>query len=85
MGRWPLPLKDGQTISGVIAVAGAEDDDIGFRIRTPHNRLALNEHEPKYRQQFELRGAIRGEYLFEFDNRHSAFTEKRVTLSLCLA
>lgn len=84
-GLWLLPVQDAQTLSGVVVVEGDENADIGFRVRTPHNRLAVNEPEPQHRYQFEVPASVRGDYSFEFDNRHSTFTPKRVRVSLCLA
>lgn len=85
LGRWMLPVEDGQTVTGVVAVEGDETSDIGFRIWSPTNRPVLTGAERTHQQEFELVSTIRGEYRFEFDNRHSTFTPKQVTVSLCLA
>ncbi len=85
LGRWLLPLEDGQTVAGVVAVQGDQAADIGVSIWSPTNRLVLVGSGRTHRQEFELVSTIRGEYRFEFDNRHSTFTPKRVTVSLCVA
>ena len=84
VGRWPLRVEKGQTISGVVAVDGREDLDVGLRIKSPSNRLVFREVKREHRQEFELTRTIRGEYLFEFDNRHSALTEKHIVVSVCV-
>ena len=84
LGHWPLRVEKGQTISGVVAVDGGEDLDVGLRIKSPSNRLVFTEVNREHRQEFELTGTIRGEYLFEFDNRHSAMTQKHIMLSVCV-
>lgn len=84
LGRWPLRVEKGQTISGVVAVDGSGGLDVGLRIKSPSNRLVFREVKRQHRQEFELTGTIRGEYLFEFDNRHSALTEKHIMVSVCV-
>ena len=84
VGRWPLRVEKGQTISGVVAVDGAKDLDVGLRIKSPSNRLVFREVKRQHRQEFELTGTIRGEYLFEFDNTHSALTQKHIVVSVCI-
>ena len=85
LGRWRLPVNEGQTVSGVVAVAGSADEDVGLRVWTPHNRVVLNRPERQHEQQFELVARVGGEYLFEFDNRHSSFAHKDVTVSVCVS
>ena len=85
LGRWDVVLGDGQNVSGWVAVNGGDEVDIGFRVWSPSNRLVFFAPERAHRQEFELLSTIRGAYGFEFDNRHSSFTDKRVTVSLCLA
>ena len=84
VGLWPLRVEKGQTISGVVTVDGRADLDVGLRIKSPSNRLVFREVKRLHRQEFELTGTIRGEYLFEFDNRHSALTEKHIMVSVCV-
>ena len=84
LGRWPLHVEKGQTISGVVAVDGSEGLDVGLRIMSPSNRLVFREVKRHHRQEFEFTETIRGEYLFEFDNRHSALTEKHIMVSVCV-
>lgn len=85
LGRWMLRTEKGQTISGVVAVDGGDDLDIGLSIWAPTNRRVFYEPERLHRQEFEVAATIRGDYRFEFDNRHSTFMQKRVRVSLCLA
>lgn len=82
-GRWLLGVEKGLTLSGVVAVDGNENLDIGFSIWSPTNRVVLSYSERAQRHEFEVAHTIRGEYRFEFDNRHSAFTDKRVKVSIC--
>lgn len=84
LGRWLLPVEKAQTISGVVAVDGGQHLDIGFRILSPNNRLVLFHSERAQRHEFEVARTIRGDYQFEFDNRHSTLTEKQLTVSICL-
>ena len=63
---------------------GREDLDVSLRIKSPSNRLVFRDVNRGHRQEFELTGTIRGEYVFEFDNRHSALTEKHITVSVCV-
>ena len=84
LGHWPLPVEKGQTISGVVAVDGRADLDVGLSIKSPSNRLVFRDVNREHSQEFELTGTIRGEYVFEFDNRHSALTEKHITVSVCV-
>ena len=85
LGRWLFPIKVGQQVSGDVTVDGSEAEDIGVRVWSPSNRLLLNRPVPQHSQQFQLVAPARGDYLFEFDNRHSALTAKRITIALCLA
>ncbi len=84
LGHWPLRVEKGQTISGVVAVDGRADLDVGLSIKSPSNRLVFRDVNREHSQEFELTGTIRGEYVFEFDNRHSALTEKHITVSVCV-
>ena len=84
LGRWSLRVEKGQTISGVVTVDGSEDLDVGLLIKSPSNRLVFREVKRQHRQEFEFTKTIRGEYLFEFDNRHSALTEKHIIVSVCV-
>jgi hypothetical protein len=85
LGEWVLPLEKGQTVTGFISVEGREDADIGLRIYSPSNRLVFSDTERSPRPAFEVAALIRGDYLFELDNRHSVFTEKHVTVAVCLS
>ena len=82
--EWYLPVEKGQIISGTVVAGGTSDMDIGFQIEAPNNRLVFLEVERQHEFTFELPPSIRGEYRFEFDNRHSTFTDKTVTVDLCL-
>ena len=84
LGHWRLRVEKGQTISGVVAVDGREDLDVGLSIKSPSNRLVFRDVNREHSQEFELIGTIRGEYVFEFDNRHSSLTEKHIMVSVCI-
>ena len=85
VGQWQLLIEEGQGISGVVAVEGAENLDIGLTINSPSNKLVYWGQKRQHLQQFEIDETIRGAYMFEFDNRHSALTSKSVTVSVCVA
>ncbi len=84
-GLWLFPVNKGQVLSGVVNVVGDENADIGLKIFSPSNRLVLYEPERQHHHEFELPPAVRGNYRFEFDNRHSTFTEKDIAVQVCLA
>lgn len=63
---------------------GGKGKDVGFSIWSPTNRVVLFEQDRTHELDFEVVGTIRGDYRFDFDNRHSSFTDKKVTVSLCL-
>jgi hypothetical protein len=84
LALWPYRLGEGQRLSGAMVVQGDEDADIGFRIRTPHNRLLLRDPHRQHEQLFDIDAPVRGDYVFELDNRHSTLTEKTVVLLLCV-
>ena len=84
LGRWPLLLEDGQDFNGVATVHGGPAADIGLRIISPTNRLVVFTPERQHEYEFAVTSAIRGEYTFELDNRHSTFKGKQVTISVCL-
>ena len=69
---------------GTVTVEGDEGKDVGFSIWSPTNRIVLFEPDRTHEVDFEVVGTIRGEYRFDFDNRHSSFTDKKVTVFLCL-
>lgn len=83
LGYWWLRVAEDATISGAIAIAGNESLDIGLRIYDPANRLVLIQDERQHVLLFELPADIRGDYRFEFDNRHSIFADKELTVSVC--
>ena len=84
MVRWPLPVRDGETFVGAATVRGDENMDIGLTILSPSNRLVLFDPQRKHQHEFSVASTIRGDYIFELDNRHSTFTSKHVTISVCL-
>ena len=84
LGRWPLLLEDGQNFAGVATVQGGATSDIGLRIISPTNRVVVFTPQRQHEYEFAVTSAIRGEYTFELDNRHSTFTGKQVTISVCL-
>lgn len=85
LGRWLFRVEKGQTISGVVSVAGDAQSDIGFGIWSPTNRVVVFNPRRAHEYEFEVPGTIRGDYRFDFDNRHSSFGGKQVSVSLCLA
>jgi hypothetical protein len=85
VGEWVLSLQKGQTVSGFVVVAGRDDADIGLRIYSPSNRLVFSDTKRSPRPAFEVPALIRGDYLFKFDNRHSVFTDKQVTVAICVS
>ncbi len=85
IGAWALRVDKGVIISGSVIVDGNEDYDIALRIYSPTNRPVFFEGNRMHEIEFELAPAVRGDYTFEFDNRHSTFTEKDLIVSVCLA
>ena len=83
-GEWFFNVPKGKTIRGTVTVGGSEAKDIGVTIWSPTNRIVLFIPERDHELDFEVVGTIRGDYKFDFDNRHSAFTDKNLTVSLCL-
>jgi hypothetical protein len=77
-------VGDGETFAGVATVEGDERMDIGLTILSPSNRLVLFDPQRKHEHEFSVTSTIRGDYMFELDNRHSTFTSKHVTISVCL-
>ena len=49
------------------------------------NWIVLLDEDRAHELEFEVAGTIRGDYRFEFDHRHSAFTEKKLTVTVCAA
>ena len=84
IGKWFFNVPKSKTITGTVTVGGDASRDVGFSIWSPSNRVVLFEQDRTHELDFEVVGTIRGEYRFDFDNRHSSFTDKKVTVSLCL-
>ncbi|MCH8949512.1 MAG: emp24/gp25L/p24 family protein [Chloroflexi bacterium] len=84
LARSLYSVPKGKTITGAIIVRGNDQQDIGFSIWSPTNRIILFEEDRAHELEFEVVGTIRGDYRFEFDNRHSAFTEKKFTVTVCV-
>jgi len=84
LARWMYGVDKGKTMTGTVTVGGNEDQDVGLTIESPTNRTVFFEPHRAHEIQFEIVGTIRGEYRFEFDNRHSTFSEKRVIVSVCV-
>lgn len=84
IGEWSFNVPKGKTITGTVTVGGDEAKDIGVSIWSPTNRIVVFIPERDHELDFEVVGTIRGEYKFDFDNRHSAFTDKQLRVSLCL-
>ena len=85
LGLWLYNVPKGKTLTGAFTVVGNDQQDIGFSIWSPTNRIVLFEEDRAHELEFEVVGTIRGEYRFEFDNRHSSFTEKKFTVTVCVA
>ena len=85
VGDWFLLVEEGRTLSGAVTIAGGETADIGLRIFSPHNRLVFYTPQRSHHPEFALQADVRGEYRFEFDNRHSIFGKKQLDVSICLA
>lgn len=85
LGQWMFLVEEGRNVTGVVTVDGSETNDVGVSIWSPTNRPILVRRAPQHEQEFELISTIRGEYRFEFDNRHSVLNSKHVTVSLCVA
>ena len=85
LGQWSLLIEEGDVLSGVVAVEGIGALDVLLNITSPNNDLIYWGRSPEHRQTFEVKDTIRGEYLFEFDNRHSALTSKTVIVSVCVS
>lgn len=84
VGSWFFEVPKSKTITGTMTVSGDQRKDVGLSIWSPTNRIVLIEPERTHELDFEVVGTIRGEYRFDFDNRHSSFTDKHVTVFLCL-
>ncbi len=84
IGEWSFNVPKGKTITGTVTVGGSEAKDIGVSIWSPTNRIVVFIPERDHELEFEVVGTVRGDYKFDFDNRHSAFTDKNLTVSLCL-
>ena len=83
LARWSLPLAEGQGASVTVSVAGGDRADIGLRVWSPNNRTVYAAPDRFHAIDFALSAPVRGDYRFDLDNRHSAFTEKHVTVSVC--
>jgi len=85
LGQWYFEVPKAKTISGTITVSGDEGSDVGFSIWSPANRAVVFEGERQHQMDFVVEQTIRGAYRFDFDNRHSTFSDKQVTVALCVA
>jgi hypothetical protein len=83
LARWSLSLAAGQSAAISVSVGGDRTADIGLRVWSPNNRLAYAAPDRFHTIEFALDAQVRGDYAFELDNRHSTFTEKRITVSVC--
>ncbi len=84
VAKWFFDVPKAKTITGTVTVGGDASKDVGLSIWSPTNRVVLFVPERSHELDFEVVGTIRGEYRFDFDNRHSSFTDKKVTIALCL-
>ena len=83
LGKFYLRTGEGQTISGRYAVRGSSRHDVILRAYSPQNRFLLDGGK-KHELDFTVPAQIRGDYLFQFDNRFSIFTDKIIDLTYCL-
>lgn len=84
LGRWLFEVEKAQTITGEMVVGGNEDQDVGFSVWSPSNRVVVFDPARQHSTAFEIDHSVRGSYRFEFDNRHSTFADKHVTVSICV-
>ncbi len=85
IAKWFFGVPKAKTITGTVTVGGDASKDVGLSIWSPVNRVVLFVPDRSHEMDFEVVGTIRGEYRFDFDNRHSSFTDKKVTVALCVA
>lgn len=83
MGRMSVLAQKGQSITGRFVVHGGLNGDVAFRVYAPQGRMVVDEGKNQ-ELEFNILANIRGEYVFEFDNRFSIVTEKDVELTYCL-
>ena len=67
----------------MFTVGGNDRQDIGFSIWSPTNRIVHFGEDRAHELEFEAVGTVRGDYRFDFDNRHSTFTEKKRAVTGC--
>jgi hypothetical protein len=84
-GLWYVASGGAAKMWGSLEVEGTVDKDVGLEVYTPSNRVAYRAEQRMHQGLFELAADVRGDYRFQVDNRHSAFTKKRVTLFVCVA
>lgn len=85
LGQWYFEVPKAKTITGTVVVNGGESSDVGFSIWSPTNRVVVFNSTRTHETDFTVEQTIHGQYRFEFDNRHSTFTSKDVTVDLCVA
>ena len=85
LGQWSLLVDKGKVISGDVVVDGSGALDVQLNIHSPGSELIYWGKSPEHLQTFEVSDTIRGAYMFEFDNRHSALTSKTVIVSICVS
>ncbi len=85
LGSWSLQVEDGQEINATVTVLGDENKDIGLRVMSPTSRIVFFSTHRIHEEEIDLNPTIRGLYEFEFDNRHSSFTDKGIRVSVCLS
>lgn len=84
LGIWSLQVDDGQQLHATVTVLGGRNADIGLRVMSPSNRVVFFNPLRIRVEEVNLTPTIRGIYEFEFDNRHSAFTDKGIRVTVCL-
>lgn len=83
LGQLYVRAGEGQSISGRFSVQGPPENDVILRVYSPHNRLVL-QNTKRHQLDFSITAVIRGDYLFQFDNRFSIFTDKTIDFAYCL-
>lgn len=82
-GELYVRAEEGQFIDGRVGVQGPAERDVIVRVYSPHNRVVLPGRK-QHDLDFSIPAVIRGDYLFQFDNRHSILTDKTIEFSYCL-
>ena len=83
LGQLYVRAAEGQSISGRFAVQGPSENDVIFRVYSPHKRLVVQDVK-RHQLDFSIPAIIWGDYLFQFDNRFAILTGKTIAFTYCL-